>query len=183
MATPKKSFKRRIEPNICRFCRQNIGHLYGKTIPSIPIFKITENKDFKDILLCKRLEVIGIALDRNTSFPQSSCRKCARKIVNISDNILPIKENANKLVAVDNSSCVVVEKRGARSPASGLTKRVCQIDGTSPTSRSLFTNNPSSKEQSQQSATEDEMYNLMNLPVNVEENSVVKVCVYFYGVE
>ena len=102
ISTPTKTCKRTspLYSKLCCFCDTNLELIYGKIIPSVPIFKKSSNKEFnlKDFCLNDHLKRNVLTLDQNGSLSKSLCRKCARKVLTTVKSFLFIQNSVNKTV-------------------------------------------------------------------------------------
>ena len=190
---------------VCFLCKENLKVKYGSCVGTVPLFKVTKNKELTGkvsdncnaIVLADLLESIGllvVEVDR-TSDNSVLCRKCARKIINCTtlyhdikggltelNSNAGVKEKGQKVTKTDNTN---VRKRDFDFSPSGLTpgrKRTLVNDTRKNTSlkskKSLFQLQSSSENEEN---INDAISNLMCLPVAENEekvSSVVKVSCY-----
>ena len=106
-------------------CGTNLGLIYGKIIPSVPVFKKSSNKEFnlKDFCLNDHLKRIGLTLDQNGSLSKSLCKKCARKVLTTVKSSPFIQNAVNKTVdrkdetikQCENSPCATSQQEHKRT--------------------------------------------------------------------
>lgn len=163
-STPTKTYRR--TSNLCCFCRINLGVTYGKIIPSVPVFQKSSNKEFKNdsLTLNDRLK-IAFRESPSTISRASSCRKCARKIITTVENFIFIKNAVSK----EPEKTDEITKRCLRSPGQREVKKTCTK--VRQTRKSLDFCDAETEEK----ALQDSIQNLMNLPVEEEDASLVKV--------
>lgn len=168
--TPTKTYKRTLPSHskLCRFCDTNLGLTYGKIIPSVPIFNKSSNKEFnfKDVCLNDHLKRIGLILDQNSSLSSSSCRKCSRKVLTTVESFLFIQNAVNK--TVERRDEIINIKRCANSPCA--TRQQERKKTRTQTRKCLdYDVDPSCND------LNESIQNLMNLPVEEDDKSLVKV--------
>lgn len=183
---------------VCVLCKENLKVKYGSCVGTVPLFKVTKNKELtgkvsdncSSIVLADLLKSIGLLVNRVERSCDNSvlCRKCARKIINcttlyyeIKGSLMPENNNviAQKKDQEDEETSNARKREFDLSP-SGLTpSRKKTVNKTerntsSKIKKSLFQHHYSEKEDN----INDAISNLMCLPVAENEekvSSVVKV--------
>ena len=175
---------------ICEICRENLITKYGTcSSSSVSLFNETLNKEFssvlagKPVILAKLLQSLGICVALNR---RSVCKKCARKVVNCYKLYKELKE-AFEDTAVEEtqstSSSVASLQNRRRGPVvherspTGVTPTAKRQKGvtkagenkTKPTSKRALFEEP--KVEDEYSFIDDEISQLMNIPVSVEVNT------------
>ena len=184
----------------CALCRANLLTKYGNLGTVIPFFRETENKEFLSklkkpnvpVIIAELITSIGIktscicsGLSKKERDCTYVCRNCARKAINCysmyHEIVTLLEDNSQSEVSLINSSTIMPKRDIVRSP-SGLTPQkkkrntTCSADCAS--KRNLcFAGD-------QTCSVDEEISNLMNLPLatNEKHEPTVKVSLYtFYS--
>ncbi len=170
-----------IKPNkCCYFCNVHVP-----AGAAISLFTRTKNKEFTgkscftadSIVLSDLLRSVGLNIDtaKFDAGKPSSCKKCARKVVNCSTLFHELESIVKGNAATSNSQSVKRlhgKSPSGSTPDSKKTKDIPQERPKSRARKSLFELNAAWTEHER---LEDAVANMMSLPITGESVSLVKV--------